>query len=140
MNDRNILRRETVPVPSRITERLPDIVVGYTSAIPNHEVQRARAAEHLSARPVIRMTIRGCLRNGVDYPIQRRSDRRAEKSGDIDQVVSPDAWTSLDDENRNCGICRETSGKSEPSSPAPDDDIVVFGVAFLCCGGFRDEA
>jgi hypothetical protein len=104
MSDENILSGEAVPVPSRIAERLPNVVFRGASTIPHHEIQRARTTEHLSARPVVCVAARVRLGDSVHGPVQRRADECTEEPRDIDQIIALDAWASLDDEDRDRGV------------------------------------
>lgn len=76
--------QQSFPVPSRVSESFPRIVVIFASSIPAHGIENTSTTKRLSLRHGPRGTIKLCLGNGGKVPIILSTDVRTN----IDRILN----------------------------------------------------
>lgn len=76
--------QQSFPVPSRVSEGFPRIVVIFPSPIPTHGIENASTTKHFPLRHRSRGTIQLRLRNGGKVPVILPTDVRTN----IDRILN----------------------------------------------------
>ena len=116
-------RQDRRPAPAGVSQRLDRVPVGLAPAVVDHAVDRARAAEHLAAHPVLDL-VGGAERLRREVPDELRvAEQLAEALRDSDHRVLV-ATTRFEHEHGGRPVGREPIGEHATGGTGTDDDVV----------------
>ncbi len=126
------IRQHVVIRPADIAELAPMVEILALAADVDQPVDRARAAEHLAARPRDAPPVEPRHRLGLELPGDPRMiDVAVEPGRDMDPRVGVLA-AGLDHQHLRRRVGRQPVGQHAPGRAGADDDEIVFRVELHC--------